>query len=49
MSFHERFKFALRPRGGYVVSFIPFCKIDAGKYDAGIDVKNSLKLSTIYI
>jgi hypothetical protein len=31
------------PRGGSVVSFIPFYKIDTGKYTAGILVKNNLK------
>ena len=41
---YDFFKLAFRPRGGSRVSLLPFWRIGTGKYSAGIDVKNSLKL-----
>lgn len=42
ISINERFRLAFIPRGGSVVSFMPFCRMATGKYDAGIEVKYSL-------
>jgi hypothetical protein len=40
-------RLARRPRGGSVVSLMPFCRTVTGKYCAGIEVKNRRKSGCI--
>jgi hypothetical protein len=43
--YQDLFKLAFIPLGGSVVNFTEFYKTETGKYEAGIEVKNSLKSS----
>mmetsp|Transcript_24000 Transcript_24000/g.78087 ORF Transcript_24000/g.78087 Transcript_24000/m.78087 type:complete len:223 (-) Transcript_24000:3073-3741(-) len=45
MSLYVRFKLALTPLGGSLVSLTPFCSTSTGKVCAGIDVSHSRKSS----